>query len=423
MPPKCQSPPVVLSMNFFALKQIKLYFFLLCGNILSAMITRYLEEEIRKDLEEKMVFLSGPRQVGKTTLAKSLLKSEADRDFNWDRREDRKEILSGLWPASRSTVVLDELHKYRRWKNWIKGEFDTHGGRVRFLITGSARLEIYRRGGDSLQGRYHAHRLHGFSMGELLSTRKELQAGGDLDFPEASDRETLSLLMRFGSFPEPFLKQDERTLRRWRRERLDRFFRDDVRELENVKDLSSMEMLADLLQTRVGSLLSLQSLREDLEVSHRAISHWMEILDRLYFCYRITPFTHKAIRALKKASKLYLWDWSSVPDEGPRFENLVAGHLLKLKHALEDQEGYEVGLHYLRDADKREVDFLMTLGKNPWFAVECKVRTDASSPSLRYFGERLGIPHLYQIHLDGEKDVLDGRVRMMPASKFLAALP
>jgi len=149
----------------------------------------------------------------------------------------------------------------------------------------------------------------------------------------------------------------------------------------------------------------------------------MEILDRLYFCYRISPFTHKAVRALKKASKLYLWDWSSVPDEGPRFENLVAGHLLKMKHALEDQEGYRVGLHYLRDADKREVDFLMTLEKKPWFAVECKVKSDTSSPSLRYFAERMGIPYLYQVHMEGKDDVFDGGVRIMPAAKFLAALP
>jgi predicted AAA+ superfamily ATPase len=229
--------------------------------------------------------------------------------------------------------------------------------------------------------------------------------------------------MRFGPFPEPFLKQDERTLRRWRRERLDRFFREDVRELENVRDLSLMETLADLLYTKVGSLLSLQSLREDLEVSHRAVSHWMEILDRLYFCYRISPFTHKAVRALKKASKLYLWDWSSVPDEGPRFENLVAGHLLKLKHALEDQEGYRVGLHYLRDADKREADFFMTFDKKPWFAVECKVKPDSPSKSLRYFGERLRIPYLFQIHMEGKDDILDQGVRVMPAGKFLTALP
>lgn len=387
------------------------------------MITRYLEDTLRKDLEEKMVFLSGPRQVGKTTLAKVFIENEEDRYLNWDRREDRKEILSGRWPATRCTVVLDELHKYGRWKNWIKGEFDTHGGRVRFLVTGSARLEIYRKGGDSLQGRYHAHRLHGFSIGELLGSGREIQPGGELDFPGTWDPESLTLLMRFGPFPEPLLKQNERTLRRWRRERLDRFFREDVRELENVRDLSSMELLADLIETKVGGLLSLQSLRENLEASHKAVAHWMEIFERLYLCHRIAPFAHKTVRSLKKMPKLYLWDWSSVPNEGPRFENLVASHLLKLKHAMEDQEGYRIGLHYLRDAEKREVDFLVTFEKKPWFAVECKVGADHSSPSLTYFGERIGIPYLYQIHLGGGKDVLDGRVRVMPAAKFLAALP
>ena len=184
-----------------------------------------------------------------------------------------------------------------------------------------------------------------------------------------------------------------------------------------------MELLADLLQTKVGSLLSLQSLREDLEVSHRAVSNWIEILDRLYFCYRITPFSHKAVRSLKKVSKLYLWDWASIAEEGPRFENLVAGHLLKLRHALEDQEGYRVGLHYLRDAEKREVDFLVTFEKKPWFAVECKVKAEPPNPSLRYFGERVGIPYLFQIHMEGKKDIFDGAIRVMPAAKFLAALP
>jgi len=370
-----------------------------------------------------MVFLSGPRQVGKTTLAKAFLETQEDLYYNWDRREDRKTILAGRWPAVRSTVVLDELHKYSRWKNWIKGEYDTHGRKVRFLITGSARLDIYRKGEDSLQGRYHAHRLHGFSVGELLFPKGGLPSGGEMNFPDAYDPDLLSELFSYGPFPEPFLKKDQRNLRRWRRERLDRFFREDVRELENVRDLSSMELLSDLLPDRVGSLLSLQSLREDLEVSHRAVSHWMDILERLYFCYRIVPFSHRAIRALKKTPKVYLWDWSSVPNEGPRFENLVAGHLLKLKHALDDQEGYRVELHYLRDAGKREVDFFMTFDRKPWFAAECKVKSDSASPSLTYFGERLSIPHLYQTHLEGKKDFIDGKVRVMPASRFLAGLP
>jgi uncharacterized protein len=216
------------------------------------MKRRYLQENIHADLQEKMVFLSGPRQVGKTTVAKTFLKTQDDLYYNWDRREDRKSILAGRWPAVSSTVVLDELHKYRRWKNWIKGEYDTHGDRVHFLVTGSARLDIYRKGGDSLQGRYHAHRLHGFSVGELLYTKRSLPAGGDLDFPDHCDQQALFDLLSYGPFPEPFLKQDERSLRRWRRERLDRFFREDVRELENVRDLSSMELLTDLLPNRVG---------------------------------------------------------------------------------------------------------------------------------------------------------------------------
>ena len=370
-----------------------------------------------------MVFLSGPRQVGKTTLAKTFLKTQEDLYYNWDRREDRKSILAAQWPAVRSTIVLDELHKYRRWKNWIKGEYDTHGDRIHFLVTGSARLDIYRKGGDSLQGRYHAYRLHGFSLGELLYPKRALPAGREPDFPDTYDQKVLFDLLRYGPFPEPYLKQNERSLRRWRKERLDRFFREDVRELENVRDLFSMELLTDLLPDRVGGLLSLQSLREDLEVSHRAVSHWMDILERLYYCYRIAPFSHKAVRSLKKAPKAYLWDWSSVSAEGERFENLVAGHLLKLKHSLEDQEGFRVGLHYLRDADKREVDFFMTFEKKPWLAVECKVKSEPASHSLSYFGERLGIPNLYQICLKGKKDVLDGKVRVMPAAKFLAGLP
>jgi len=184
-----------------------------------------------------------------------------------------------------------------------------------------------------------------------------------------------------------------------------------------------MELLASMLEDRIGNLLSLQSLREDLEVSHRAVSHWMAILDRLYHCFSVTPFTHKAIRSLKKAAKIYLWDWSVVPDEGARFENLVACHLLKMKHALEDQEGYRVGLHYLRDAGKREVDFLVTAEGRPWFAVECKTASRTPNPALNYYGERLKIPYLYQITLSEGADTFNGRVRVMPAAKFLGALP
>ena len=387
------------------------------------IIPRYLTEPIRQDLKEKMVFISGPRQVGKTTLAKTFLERREHQYYNWDNRADRKKILAAQWPAVDSVIVFDELHKYKNWKGWIKGEYDSHGARIRFIITGSARLDIYRKGGDSLQGRYHAHRLHGFSVGELQKTPPILVPGKKLEFPEKLEHDLLPALFQFGSFPEPFLKQNKRGLRRWQRERLDRFFREDVRDLENVRDLSSMELLASMLEDRIGSLLSLQSLREDLEVSHRAVSHWMTIFERLYHCFNVTPFTHKAIRSLKKAAKVYLWDWSVVPDEGARFENLVACHLLKMKHALEDQEGYRIGLHYLRDAGKREVDFLVTAEGKPWFAVECKTASRTPNPALNYYGERLKIPYLYQITREEGIDTFNGRVRVMPAGKFLGALP
>jgi len=387
------------------------------------IIERYLKEPVLYDLEEKMVFISGPRQVGKTTLAKTFLKDRNDRYFNWDNREDRKEILAARWPAEKATIVFDELHKYKNWKNWIKGEYDKHKERLKFLITGSARLDIYRKGGDSLQGRYYSHRLHGFSVGELLGKKTINEPNKALEFFSDYNKDIIMPLFHYGPFPEPFLKQNQRHWRRWQKERIDRFFREDVRDLEHVRDLSMMELLSDMLNDRVGSPLSIQSLREDIEVSHKAINHWIDILERLYFCFTITPFARSRVRSLKKLPKLYLWDWSSVPDPGARFENLVASHLLKMKHALEDQEGFDIGLYYLRDTSKREVDFLVTSNDKPWFAVECRYGESATNPALYYFGERLNIPYLYQISLEGKDDVYDGRVRVMPAGKFLSALP
>jgi uncharacterized protein len=387
------------------------------------LIPRYSETSILQDLGEKMVFLSGPRQVGKTTLAKSFLHKKQDRYFNWDNRQDRREILAARWPAEDATLVFDELHKYRNWKAWIKGEFDHHRERLKFLITGSARLDVYRKGGDSLQGRYHSHRLHGFSVSELESLDVVIEPLKELTFPDESYNDVIETLFHYGGFPEPFLKQNPRFLRRWQKEKMDRFLREDIRDLESVRDLSALEMLADMLAERVGAPLSLHSLREDLSVSHRALSHWVDILGRLYYCYLVTPFAHSTVRSLRKAPKLYLWDWSVLADEGSRFENLVAGHLLKMCHFLEDREGYRMGLHYLRDVSKREVDFLVAVDKKPWFAVECKLSGHATNPSLRYFGERLQIPYLYQVSLRESEDLLDGRVRIMPASRFLGALP
>ena len=385
---------------------------------------RYLESPVADDLEHKMVFVAGPRQVGKTTLARQLL-DQADHQLylNWDNRDDRKTIRDAAWPATPTRIAFDEIHKWRLWKSWIKGEYDKHGNRHQFLVTGSARLDIYRRGGDSLQGRYHHYRLHPFTCAELIHPTPNLPTpGSPLVFGTEGPSDVMQDLMAFGGFPEPFLAQSDRVLRRWQKERIDRFLREDVRDLGTVEDLSALQILADLLPERVASKLSINALRGDLEVSHRALTSWLDVLERLYFIFRLPPYSTRHVRTLKKQAKAYLWDSSMVPTQGARFENLVALHLAKFCHLLEDWEGYRCRLFYLRDRSGREVDFLVTIDQKPWFAVEAKASQTKIEPSLRYFKERLDIPFSYQIVLNSDQDFIKDDIRCLPAHRFLAAL-
>lgn len=384
---------------------------------------RYLSHFIREDLQKKMVLVGGPRQVGKTTLAKLILRSfENALYYNWDNRLDRKELLAEKWPAGEAAIVLDELHKYRFWKKWIKGAFDKYGHKLHFFITGSARLDIYRKGGDSLQGRYHYYRLHPFSLAEASNHDCKQIPQNELSLSFKGAKDILTALLHFGGFPEPFIEQNEKTLRRWQSERFDRFFREDIRDLENIRDLSSLELMTDMLHERAAQSLSINSLREDLEVSHKAVTHWLQILERLYYIFRIPPYTTKKIRSLRKENKVYLWDWALAPNISERYENMIASHLLKFCHYLQDVEGYRMNLYYLRDIDKREVDFLVTHNAKPWFAVEAKIEDTTPSLALRYFAKRLKIPFLYQVTLNGDPDFVQEGVRVIGARQFLANL-
>jgi predicted AAA+ superfamily ATPase len=366
---------------------------------------RYLTPQVRRDLERKMVFVAGARQVGKTTLARALRGARSGY-LSWDVPRDRERILRGELPPGR-LWVFDEIHKYRAWRRFLKGVYDGRPEGQRILVTGSARLDFYRHGGDSLQGRYHLLRLHPLSVAELR-----------LDSPAA-----LKDLLTLGGFPEPFLGGSEREARRWSREYRYRLVTEEVTSLERVQDLGRLEALMIRLPELVGSPLSLNALREDLEVSHRTVAGWLSILERLYALFRLSPFGAPRIRAVKQAQKHYHFDWTLVPGAPQRFENLVAAHLLKWVHFQQDSEGLDLELRYFRDRDGHEVDFVVTEGRRPRFLVECKSTDAPVERSLRYLKERFPSTDAWQVSATGSKDYRtpDG-IRVAPALTFLRTL-
>jgi uncharacterized protein len=390
------------------------------------MLKRYLQDYILSDLKEKMVFIGGPRQVGKTTLTRIIADSFYPLNnayMNWDDRNDRKRILSGQFPLATGLIVFDEIHKYREWKSFVKGMYDTNSKNYQILVTGSSRLDIFKKGGDSLLGRYHYYRLHPLSYGEVLGIKDVVEPFKELSFVDDSklDGESFKRLYRFGGFPEMYLRADERELRRWHNERVDRLIKEDIRDVEIIRDLSSVQILSELLKDKVGSLFSLNSLTEDLRVTHKTVAYWVDVLERFYYHVRVYPFQSTRIRSLRKEPKLYLWDWSEVDDEGARLENFVALHLLKMCHFLHDWHGHKLELYYLRDKDQREVDFLVAVGGKPWMSVEVKNQFKNIPTSVFYFKERLRIPYNYVLTNTNDSFVQDG-IRVMSCQKFLSGM-
>jgi len=331
---------------------------------------RSIEDTIKIDLDKKMVLLSGPRQVGKTTLSKALYPDNAEY-FNMDNVEHRLLIQKQAWRRDCELVIFDELHKTRKWKNWIKGIYDTEGVRPRLLVTGSSRLDVYRKGGDSLAGRFYSYRLHPFSVAEVSGHYKADTA--------------LEYIMRFGGFPEPFLKGSDEEAKRWRRSHIDRILREDLLDIAAVRNLRSMETLVELLRNSVGSTISFESLSRDLQVSPHTVKLWIGILESLYILFVVTPYHRNIARSLIKQPKIYFYDTGLVKeDEGARFENAVACALLKRLHYLEDTAGERCALHYVRDKGKREVDFLTVRDGKTECLIETKL-ADAEAASLKHF--------------------------------------
>lgn len=364
---------------------------------------RYLFSQIQEDLEKKMVFVSGPRQVGKTTLSKQILGAHLNGYLNWDIPEHREQLLKRHFPAA-PIWVFDELHKYRTWRNFLKGVYDQFGNTQKILVTGSARLDLYRLGGDSLQGRHYDIRLHPLSVAELGIT-------SDTDFEQ---------LFLLGGFPEPFFSGSEIEAKRWARLYRQRLIQEDVVSLEQIKDLGNLELLMMRLPALVGSPLSINALREELQLSHKTVTHWVEVFTKLYAIFRLMPMGSPAIRAVKKEQKHYHFDWSLVENEGARFENMVACHLLKWAHFLQDTQGKEIELRYFRDIEGREIDFVLLEKNSPKLAVECKLSDTGISPHLIYFKKKFPDCQMVQLTCRGTTEFIDSHgIHCCPARQFL----
>jgi uncharacterized protein len=357
-----------------------------------------------------MVFIGGPRQSGKTTLAKYLCETAGfdvkSRYLNWDAAADRENILAETFPAGPGILILDEIHKYSRWRQVVKGLFDKRGDELQILIMGSARLDFYRPGGDSLQGRYHFYRLLPLTYAEL----------GTQSISAVQD------LLIYGGFPEPFLLQSERQSKRWSREYRSRIVRGDLLDLENVQDIGIIEKMVMRLPDLVGSPLSLNALRQDLQVSHQSVSRWISMLENLFMLFRIYPFGAPQIRAVKKEAKHYHLDWTLVKDMGLRFENLIACHLLKWCFFLQDTAGRDIELRYFRDVDRREVDFVVVEDRQPLHFIECKISGKSVSRSLQYLKVRFPAVSATQVLLEKDIDVVTKEgIRVCSANNFLAS--
>jgi len=346
---------------------------------------RYLTPYVKHDLDKKIVLVTGPRQCGKTTLSHQLF---PDHDyFNYDSADDRLALKEQSWDRSRSLIVFDEIYKMPQWKRWLKGIYDTEGVHPKILVTGSAKLDTYRKAGDSLAGRYFQYRLHPIDLKEAVEF-----------YPAHSPEVIFDRLLSCSGFPEPFLEGDKIFYQRWRHTHLDIILRQDLLDIQAVRDIQAIETLVALLKRRVGSTISYANLARDLERDANTIKRWLLLLENLYVIFRVTPYHKDITRSLLKEPKFYFYDTAQViGDEGAQFENLVACALLKELHFREDTKGINTNLHFMRTKDGKELDFLITMNETPTSLIEVKWSDSTPAPSFQHFQKFL--PEIQRIQL------------------------
>lgn len=373
---------------------------------------RYLVKPVRADLAKKLVFLVGPRQVGKTTLAKALMADYPRAQYlNWDVPADGRIIRGQTWSPRAGLVVLDEVHKMRGWKAYLKGVWDGRAERQAVLVTGSARMDTFRQSGESLAGRYFALRLHPVSVREWCT--------GSAAKPE----DALHRLLERGGFPEPFLARNAADADRWRRQYLEDLIREDVVEYSRIHEVRAMRLFVEMLRARVGSPLSLASMARDLQLSPTTLAKYLDILEALYVVFTVRPFHRNVARAVLKAPKVYFLDSGLVAgDEGARFENACAAMLLKHAHYLQDVEGRAVTLHYIRDKEGNEVDLVLCRNNAPVLLAECRHSDTAVSRFMAGLAARYPKAQAFQVVRELRQEQKRGDVSIVRAADWLAEL-
>ena len=376
---------------------------------------RLYENIVREHLGEyrQMVFLSGPRQVGKTTLAKRF----ASDYLNWEEKDARQLILKGARAVghalgleerrgSGKVLAFDEIHRYPKWKTFLKGFFDVYEESARIMATGSARMDVYKRGGDSMMGRYFPYRVHPFSVAEVVDPSIPSEKTV-VRRPREIDEAEWRALWEFGGFPEPFFRRQGRFLRKWRSLRTEQLLRQDIRDLTKSVELDQIEVLAALLANRTGEQLVVASLAREVTASEPTVKQWVSVLKSLYYGFTVKPYYRNIEKSIRKTPKWYLRDWSGIDDPGKRAETFVACHLLKAVECWTDLGFGDFELFHLRDRNKREVDFLVSRDRTPWFLVEVKKSDGRLSDALSRFQAATGAEHAFQVVLDREYDSVD----------------
>jgi predicted AAA+ superfamily ATPase len=389
---------------------------------------RYISNGLLKDLHKKPILLSGPRQCGKTYLSKHLVDKQIDY-LNYDVPSHRGRLLKQEWSRDAELNVFDELHKMKKWKSWLKGVFDDNENNAKFLVTGSAKLNTFKKVGDSLAGRYFSYRLYPFDLKELY---QNIQASTPLTepffksaaFTKSKDLKTFLLdrLLSVSGFPEPFLDLDSSFHKKWQQTHLDVILRQDILDSEHIRNIKQLETLVYLLTERVGSPLSYNSLREDLSTDDKSIKRWTDILENAYVLFRIYPYTNKSLsNTIKKSPKIYFYDYSRISQSAARLENLVALALLKEVHWLKDVKGQEFDLHFIRNRQGKEIDFLITKGKNPHLLIEVKESDDSVSDSFSLFDKYChGIKKIQIVKNVKSPYLSKNKVHVVRASEWLS---